>query len=134
VANTVLKMAKKRALVDGVLTATAASDAFDQDLEDLETIPENDPDEPPAGKPHVSQPKAKDEAAPAKSAAPGPTDQEMIEQVKRQLNEMGEPADGARRLKANEIMAKSGISKVVDYVQAEHETWKKSGGTKPATT
>lgn len=32
--NTVLKMAKKRALVDAVLTATAASDIFDQDRED----------------------------------------------------------------------------------------------------
>lgn len=35
VANTVLKMAKKRSLVDGVLTITAASDIFTQDLEDL---------------------------------------------------------------------------------------------------
>lgn len=34
-ANTILKMAKKRALVDAVLTATAASDLFTQDLEDL---------------------------------------------------------------------------------------------------
>ncbi|MGL4462932.1 MAG: hypothetical protein ACRC1K_12350, partial [Planctomycetia bacterium] len=33
--NTVLKMSKKRALVDAVLTATAASDIFTQDLEDL---------------------------------------------------------------------------------------------------
>ncbi|MBV9128465.1 MAG: hypothetical protein JO117_10300 [Verrucomicrobia bacterium] len=33
--NTVLKMAKKRALVDAVLTATAASDIFTQDLEDI---------------------------------------------------------------------------------------------------
>lgn len=32
--NTVLKMAKKRAHVDGVLTVTAASDMFTQDLED----------------------------------------------------------------------------------------------------
>lgn len=32
--NTVLKMAKKRALVDAVLTATAASDIFSQDIED----------------------------------------------------------------------------------------------------
>ena len=32
-ANTVLKMAKKRALVDAVLTITAASDIFTQDLE-----------------------------------------------------------------------------------------------------
>ena len=35
VANTVLKMAKKRAQIDGTLTATAASDVFMQDLEDL---------------------------------------------------------------------------------------------------
>src|SRR6185437_9941960 len=35
VANTVLKMAKKRAQIDAVLTATAASDVFSQDLEDL---------------------------------------------------------------------------------------------------
>ena len=33
--NTVLKMAKKRALVDAVLTTTAASDIFTQDLEEL---------------------------------------------------------------------------------------------------
>ena len=33
--NTVLKMAKKRALVDAVLTTTAASDIFAQDLEEI---------------------------------------------------------------------------------------------------
>lgn len=36
VANTVLKMAKKRSQVDGTLTSTAASALFTQDLEDLE--------------------------------------------------------------------------------------------------
>jgi len=35
VANTVLKMAKKRALVDAVLTITAASDIFEQDFEEI---------------------------------------------------------------------------------------------------
>lgn len=35
--NTVLKMAKKRAMVDAVLTATAASDIFTQDIEDIAT-------------------------------------------------------------------------------------------------
>lgn len=34
-ANTVLKMAKKRAQIDLTLTATGASDVFDQDIEDL---------------------------------------------------------------------------------------------------
>ncbi|MDD2778539.1 MAG: hypothetical protein PHI16_06595, partial [Methanocellales archaeon] len=33
--NTCLKMAKKRSLVDGILTCTAASDLFSQDLEEL---------------------------------------------------------------------------------------------------
>jgi hypothetical protein len=33
--NTILKMAKKRALIDAVLTVTAASDIFAQDVEDL---------------------------------------------------------------------------------------------------
>jgi len=33
--NTILKMAKKRALVDAVLTSTAASDCFTQDVEEM---------------------------------------------------------------------------------------------------
>ena len=59
--NTVLKMAKKRAMVDAVLTATAASDLFTQDMEDRPTVtqvgttprPEAMP-EPPAA--DVAQP------------------------------------------------------------------------------
>lgn len=43
--NTVLKMAKKRAHVDAILTATAASDIFTQDMED-------------SGKPETAQPAA----------------------------------------------------------------------------
>ena len=35
VANTILKMAKKRSLVDAVLTVTGASDIFTQDIEDI---------------------------------------------------------------------------------------------------
>lgn len=43
--NTVLKMAKKRALIDAVLTVTAASDTFTQDLDD--NLPDED-EAPPA--------------------------------------------------------------------------------------
>ncbi len=48
VANTVLKMAKKRAMVDGVLTATAASDVFEQDIEEIpeEMLDRKDTPEP----------------------------------------------------------------------------------------
>lgn len=58
-ANTILKMAKKRALVDAVLTATAASDCFTQDIEDLP--PEYRAEEP-------TGPKA--QAVPVKSQGP----------------------------------------------------------------
>jgi len=49
--NTVLKMAKKRAHVDAVLTATAASDIFTQDVEDLPKDNGEDAtkDDPPKG-------------------------------------------------------------------------------------
>jgi len=36
--NTIEKMAKKRSLVDAILTATAASDIFTQDIEELEEV------------------------------------------------------------------------------------------------
>lgn len=53
--NTILKMAKKRAHVDAVLTATAASDIFAQDLEDLPGAeipqPENENPAPVASSP-----------------------------------------------------------------------------------
>jgi hypothetical protein len=48
--NTVLKMAKKRAQVDAILTATAASDIFTQDVEDLPGQPEGK-HEPPKTQP-----------------------------------------------------------------------------------
>jgi len=40
--NTVKKMAKKRAFVDAVLTATAASDIFTQDIEDMPEVFNNE--------------------------------------------------------------------------------------------
>ena len=59
--NTVMKMAKKRAHVDAILTATAASDIFSQDLddEDLAGLPRKEKDtRPPIQTPQTkSQPK-----------------------------------------------------------------------------
>lgn len=71
VANTVLKMAKKRALVDGALTATAASSVFSQDLEDLSDEMRQAVAEADQGvMPPVATPKAK-EATPAAAQATG---------------------------------------------------------------
>lgn len=43
VANTILKMAKKRSQIDGTLTVTGASSMFDQDLEDLQVDEREEP-------------------------------------------------------------------------------------------
>jgi len=60
IANTVLKMAKKRAIVDACLTVTAASDCFTQDIEDLpEDLAENVAGE---HKPDIKKPQPKDKA------------------------------------------------------------------------
>ncbi len=51
--NTILKMAKKRALVDAALSAGRLSDIFTQDMEDLpdpERTPSKKPNKAPAGK------------------------------------------------------------------------------------
>lgn len=63
VANTILKMSKKRALVDFTLTALAASDCFNQDLEDIDPDIRDNGNEPE--KRTVAQPKAKSAKEPA---------------------------------------------------------------------
>jgi len=57
VANTILKMAKKRALIDMTLTVTAASDIFDQDIEDLpEGMEMTNGKKPPIQEPQKKKP------------------------------------------------------------------------------
>lgn len=65
--NTTLKMAKKRAHVDATITATACSDIFTQDLEDL---PQFTQDATPAPQHPAAQTTAPAATAPAKKAAP----------------------------------------------------------------
>jgi hypothetical protein len=68
--NTCLKMAKKRAHVDAVLTATAASDIFTQDIEELKEngVIDTEVVDPPTRAP-VSQPSGNSTAAAPKPAA-----------------------------------------------------------------
>jgi len=80
--NTVLKMGKKRAYVDGILSATAASDIFTQDVEDLppgyvsEFQRQPEPKKPAAGvqrKSEAATPQAQDTTAETE-AATGPVE------------------------------------------------------------
>lgn len=74
VANTILKMAKKRAQIDACLTVTAASDVFAQDIEDLpEELREAVADEHPVT-PSIQPPQRKSQTngTPAPPPAPHP--------------------------------------------------------------
>lgn len=62
-ANTILKMAKKRSLIDAILTCTGASDIFDQDLEEYPHAPTEEGPQP------VRQPQRKAQAAPRPAPA-----------------------------------------------------------------
>lgn len=69
-ANTVLKMAKKRALVDLCLTATACSDIFVQDIDDSDTAEAtgaNEQDQPRYQPPRQSTPPVASSAAGSKA-------------------------------------------------------------------
>lgn len=75
VANTILKMAKKRAQIDLTLTVTAASDVFDQDLEDQPdtAIPEKKGVEMPKERP--TQPAQEQRQEPEGDKITGPVDE-----------------------------------------------------------
>ena len=69
-ANTVLKMAKKRAQIDMTLTVTAASDCFQQDIEDMpEEMQAEIAGHEHAPKPPVPQVARRSEQAPPQAAA-----------------------------------------------------------------
>lgn len=96
-ANTVLKMAKKRAQIDGTLTATGASDIFEQDLEDLpeETLAEREAKAPPR------QPQPKGPASTAAPAAGDKVTPGMLATLRRELERAaGDDDDLLNALKA----------------------------------
>lgn len=101
--NTVLKMAKKRALVDAVLTTTAASDIFTQDVEDM---------------PEVF------DGAQQQQTAPEPADKEQIDQIIRMVDEREMSAEQRKALGAwlkepqTRKSANSMIARMMDLPEA----------------
>jgi len=85
VANTVLKMSKKRSQVDMTLTSTAASDLFDQDTEDM---PESLRGEQGETRDPVEMPTAKPKAK-AQQAAPSGAANEVTGEVEQVTSKEG---------------------------------------------
>ncbi len=83
VRNTVLKMSVKRATIHGVLAATAASDIFTQDIEDLpvEMVGHQQKQPEPVKQPErTSEAKPPQQEQPAQQEAPKPTPPVEVEQ------------------------------------------------------
>ena len=81
-ANTILKMAKKRALIDGTMTVTAASRNFTQDVEDLpREYMEQEP--PPPNKPSIPQVRPKQDA----TMVQPPTDKYTGEPIRQEVTD-----------------------------------------------
>lgn len=94
-ANTILKMAKKRAKVDAALSFSAASDVFAQDLEDMEEWlreKESDGDETKAatGRYNKAQSTAKPkQTPPAGNAQTGPINPTQLAHLRSRIDHVG---------------------------------------------
>jgi len=96
-ANTLTKMAKKRALVDAVLSATRLSGVLTQDLEDLaepgqEAPPAEEPGQAPAAKPRTTKPAEKPAEKPKerKQRLDDPAlRQELLGKIKQEMLRVG---------------------------------------------
>lgn len=88
-ANTILKMAKKRAQIDLTLTATAASDIFSQDIEDLPPELRDAGDDRPVAT--MPQAKADAPAKPKETGASPPASEGQIKNLRRVLSADGCP-------------------------------------------
>lgn len=92
--NTCAKMAKKRAHVDATLTCTAASDIFEQDIEEMEengtpVAPRSAP--PPRSKPATRSPQKRDTNNGSSSApsADNPINEQQTKLLRKQLENAG---------------------------------------------
>ncbi len=84
VANTILKMAKKRSQIDVTLTVTAASDIFTQDIEDIPEEVRDIASEKPQAEP-IRPPQRKSESASQPASAPAMNGDTISEPQQKRL-------------------------------------------------
>jgi hypothetical protein len=94
-ANTVLKMAKKRAFVDAILTVTGASDIFTQDVEDMDIpAPKEDTSMFDAKAEPIKEPDAKD----IEDVMPEATTKELTSKMYEVAKEHGKTTGNVREM------------------------------------
>ena len=140
--NTIYKMACKRALVAAILIATAASDIFTQDVEDLPvgTIPDPEKDQ----REKIPMPERKQTEKPAEQTPPATTGQAGASSVEYLISEKQAKRLFAimRKANVNEADLKSylkdahGIEHSRDIPKSVYEqicTWTENGGQAAVT-
>lgn len=102
VANTILKMAKKRAQIDMTLTVTAASDIFDQDLEDMS--PEVRDEVVKQKQPPIKEPQKKANGRPEVKDPDAPATEAQLKAINSMLTMLEIKDDLARHERVSEIV------------------------------
>lgn len=90
--NTCAKMAKKRAHTDATLTSTAASDIFEQDIEEMEEngTPTTHSTAPARGKPATTAPRSRSASEQGNDCA---INEQQAKLIRKQLQNAGLPED-----------------------------------------
>lgn len=136
-ANTILKMAKKRALVDAVLTCTACSDIFQQDVEDLspemrtsiygEEAPQSmQADAEPKARAEPAQQQSSTDAPPADTSGPAASKEPITPQMVKMLHgrmcaKAIEDTDFCSHFNVGQVesLAKSRINEAMQWIEAK---------------
>jgi hypothetical protein len=138
--NTILKMAKKRAHVDAILTATAASDIFTQDVEDMpEVIPgakqeapkeplkEPKKKEPNGGKSEVKDPNAPSTEQQQKAIHSLLTVCGLKDDLERMEKVTALAGIDGEAITSTTALTKGQASKVIEALGAEADAKRKAG-------
>ena len=125
--NTCLKMSKKRGLVDAVLTVTAASDIFTQDIEDMpEVIPAvakaqetktEAPQETVESPSEGSQEPTGDNPAPTSK---GSATEKQVNAVSKMLYANGHKEDFEKCSEASSLLGFSDVIAKLEFLDKEH--------------
>jgi hypothetical protein len=119
-ANTILKMAKKRALIDLTLTATAASDAFTQDMEELKDVIPADQTVGEHAKANTQSPRRKQSGG--NGGGNGQASDAQIRLIRARLSSGNIPEQqccDAFSVAKLEDLAKAAVNDVLDWIDGE---------------
>jgi hypothetical protein len=123
VANTVLKMSKKRSMIDGTLTSTGASDIFAQDLED--TPPPDTGEQAPPDPIQSPQPKG-DKVPPVMEGTletpfeAGDISEPQIKKLQAMLGGIGIKDEYEKHIKVSKLLGFKDVVESFTYLTKAH--------------